>query len=175
MVDLKRYQESKPHRVRRIVWAAINITLFRILPSCGRNALLRIFGARIGKSLVYRSVCIFNPANLTIGDFSCVGPHVELYSKDKISIGNNVVISQWAYICTASHDISSRTMKLKTAPIAIGDGAWVAAHAKILPGVSVGEGGVVALGAIVPKDVPDYGVVGGNPARLIKIRTIKAE
>lgn len=172
MVDLGQYVEIKPHRRRRVIWAILNATLFRVSPNCIRNRLLRAFGAQIGNSLIYRSVNIYDPANLIVGNFSCVGPHVDLYCKDEIVIGDNSVVSQWAYICTASHDISSPVMALKTRPVVIGNGVWVAAHAKILPGVNIFDGAVVALGSVVTKNVAASEVVGGNPARLLKRRVV---
>jgi len=174
MVDLGKYSEPKPNRFRRVIWAFLNSTLFRVCPNATRNTLLRLFGAKIGRSLVYRTANVYDPANLIIGDLSCIGPHVELYCKDKITIGNNTVISQWAYVCTASHDITSPVMALKTKPIAIGDGAWVAAHAKILPGITVANNAVIALGSVVTKNISAMTVVGGNPATFIKHRALRA-
>ena len=97
---------------------------------------------------------------------------VNLYNVDRITIGDNAIVSDGAYICTASHDISKGDFPLTTAPINIGAGAWVAAHACVMPGVTIGEGAVVAAGAVVTKDVPPWTVVGGNPARPIKKRVI---
>jgi putative colanic acid biosynthesis acetyltransferase WcaF len=65
-------------------------------------------------------------------------------------------------------------MELVSAPIRIGDGAWVAARAFVGPGVQVGEGAVVGACAVVTKDVPPWSVVAGNPARVIKPRVIRS-
>jgi len=173
MVDLSNYHEVKPNRFRRILWMLLNRSLFRICPSMIRIALLRTFGAKIGNSLVYRSVDIYDPANLSIGDYSCIGPYVDLYCKDRIDIGNNVVVSQWAYVCTASHDISSPVMALKTSPVKISDGVWIAAHAKVIPGVTIGPNAVVGMAAVVVKSVGENDVVGGNPATVIKKRSVQ--
>ena len=133
---------------------------------------LRLFGAKIGESLIYRTATIYDPANLRIGDMSCIGPRVNLYCKDRIEIGDNTVMSQDSYLCTASHDVSSPIMALTTKPIRIGNGCWVAAYAKILPGVTIGDGGVVGCASVVTKDVSPWIVVGGNPARKLKDRKI---
>lgn len=173
MVDLSGYREAKPHRLRRILWCFVNAALFPLLPGCGRRALLRCFGAKIGKSLVYRSVRIYAPWNLRVGDCSCIGPHAELYSKAPIRIGDHAVISQDAYLCTASHDVASPVMALTTAPITIGNGCWVAARAALLPGVTLGDGTVVGLGAVVAKSLPPNVIAVGNPARAVRQRTIR--
>lgn len=177
MVDLSHYQEPKPHHLKRVIWYIINHTLFRCLPGIPlrfvRNALLRAFGAEIPwKSLVYESCEIWAPWNLKIGKNSCVGPNTQLYAKATIIIGDNVTVSQGSFLCTASHDISSKTHQLITEPIVIKDFVWIAADAFVGMGVTIGDGAVVGARACVFKDVEPWTVVGGNPARFIKRREI---
>lgn len=107
-----------------------------------------------------------------MGEHSCLSRHVDCYSVDKISIGAHAVVSQYAYLCTAGHDITHPKMRLTTAPITICDGAWVTAKAYIGPGVTIGDGAVVAACAVVVKDVEPWTVVGGNPAKFIKKREL---
>ena len=152
--------------------------VFQFLPGLRlirvRNWILRRFGAAVnGWSLIYPSAKIFAPWNLEMGLGGCIGPDVELYNKDKIVLGDQVTISQGAYLCTAGHDITSKTMALTTAPIIIGNLAWIGAKAIVLPGVTIGEGAVVGAGAVVTKDVEPWTVVGGNPARVVKKREIR--
>lgn len=173
MIDLSRYAEPKPHRLRLFLWRALNATLFPLLPNVGRCLLLRSFGAAVGKSLICRSVRIYAPWNLRVGHLSCVGPRVTLYCKASITLGNHTVISQGAYLCTASHDVASPVMALTTAPIVVGDGCWVAARAALLPGVILGNGAVVGFGAVATHPVPAFTVVAGNPARPIKRRILR--
>lgn len=71
---------------------------------------------------------------------------------------------------TAEHDIDDPYFVGTEAPVHIGDYAWISSRATILPGVRIGNGAVVAAGAVVTKDVPDYTVVGGVPAKLIGVR-----
>lgn len=175
MIDLSRYAEPKPHRLRLICWRVLNATLFPLLPNAGRCLLLRLFGAAIGKSLICRSVRIHAPWLLRVGNLSCVGPRVELYNKAPITLGDDTVISQGAYLCTASHDVSSPVMALATAPITLGNGCWVAARAALLPGVTLGDGAVVGLGAVVTRPVPALTLVAGNPARPLRKRVIREE
>ena len=179
-MNLNEYKEKKPHRTKRIVWCVVNNTLFRILVTPYlkevRNTLLRLFGAKVARGvLIYPSVDVWYPWKLKIGRFSCVGAKVNLYNKDLIQIGENVVISQGSSLCTASHNISSELHTLVTRPIILNNRVWVAADAFIGPGVTIGEGAVVGARAAVFKDVEPWMVVGGNPAKFIKKRVIKQE
>ncbi len=135
--------------------------------------MLRLFGAKIGKRcLICRGAKFYAPWNFECGDYVCIGPRVDVYCKDKVSIGSQVVVSQDAYLCTASHDITSPVMKLLTKPIMVGDNVWIAAKATILPGVTVNNGVVVGACAVVAKDVPELAVVVGNPAKVAGERNI---
>lgn len=171
----KEYCEKKEHRLLRCAWRVVNATIFRVLVfNKLRIAVLRLFGAKIHwNHIVYPSVTIFAPWNLVFTNgASVIGPRVEIYNKAKVYIGGQVVISQDAYLCTASHDVSSTTMALVVKPITICDNAWIAAKSVILPGVTVGEASVVGCASVVPKDVAPWTVVGGNPAKFIKKREL---
>ncbi len=85
------------------------------------------------------------------------------------------MVSQRSFLCTASHDINDLGFPLITAPITIGEGAWIAAEAFIGPGVTVAEGAVVGARGCVFKNVPAWTVVGGNPARVLKMRTMNEQ
>ncbi|MFB6320161.1 hypothetical protein [Saccharicrinis sp. FJH54] len=135
--------------------------------------MLKMFGAKIGKgSMVYSSVNILAPWNLTMHNYSVLGPYVALHL-DKINIGSKVTVSQGTYLCNGSHDISYINKPFISAPIIIKDFSWIAADAFIGPGVTIGEGAVVGARAAVFKDVEPWTVVGGNPAKFIKKRIIK--
>jgi putative colanic acid biosynthesis acetyltransferase WcaF len=84
-----------------------------------------------------------------------------------------VTVSQYAFLCTATHDYEDPDFRLITKPIEIGDYAWIGARAFVGPGVSVGEGAVVGATASVYRNVPEWTVVGGNPAKVIKQRIMK--
>ena len=176
-MNLSDYKEEKPHHFKRLFWYVINATIFRLMLGRAtkqlRHSLLKLFGAEINKdAYIYSSATIFAPWNLKVGRV-CIGPNTILYNKDLIVIGNDSVISQGTYLCTASHDISSKMLPLNTAPIIIGDNVWVAADAFVGMGVTIGEGAVVGARAAVFKDVEPWTVVGGNPAKFIKNRVIK--
>ena len=172
-MNLGGYREKKPHFMRLVLWRATEKLLW-ILPSSLRISLLRMFGARIGRRcLICRGAKFYAPWNFECGDFVCIGPRTEVYCKGRVIIGSQVVISQDAYLCTASHDISSPVMKLVVKPITIGSNSWVAAKATILPGITLSEGAVVGACAVVSKDVPQWSVVVGNPARIVKRRKLE--
>lgn len=168
-----RYSETKPHRAKRLLWCALNATVFRALPRRARLAMLRVFGAKFKYGQCNATACIYAPWNLECDTSACIGPGVEIYNKDKVYIGHLAVISQGAYLCTASHDIRSKGMTLVTKPIRIGSQAWIAAKAIVLPGVTIGEGAVVGAGAVVSKDVPPWSIAVGNPARVVGKREIR--
>ena len=105
--------------------------------------------------------------------YSCLASDVDCYNVAPITLGANSTVSQGAYLCTASHDISDPLNPLITAPIVIEDQAWVAAGAFVGMGVTIGQGAVVGARAAVFKSVEPWSVVGGNPAKFIKQRIIK--
>ena len=92
-----------------------------------------------------------------------------------IVIGNDSVISQGCFLCTAGHDTTNLILPLVTAPIVVSDKVWVAANSYIGMGVTIGEGAVVGACAAVFKDVEAWTIVGGNPAKFIKVRQISSE
>jgi putative colanic acid biosynthesis acetyltransferase WcaF len=102
--------------------------------------------------------------------YSCLGPQVDCYSVDTIRIGAYVTISQYSFLCAASHDPDSAEMTLTTAPIVIGDHAWIAADVFIAPGVTVGKGAVIGARSSVFKNVPEWIIAVGSPACEIRKR-----
>jgi putative colanic acid biosynthesis acetyltransferase WcaF len=176
-----RSEWSFSHRVRRACWDIVWALFFRTTPRlpgfwAWRRALLRLFGAELGRGvLVYPSARIWAPWNLEAGDHSMIGPSTDIYSVDKIVLGARAWISQYSFLCTASHSITDPRSRLLRRPIHIGADAWVAAGAFVGLGVNVGAGAVVAARACVVKDVKPWTVVGGNPAKFLKRRTWRQE
>jgi acetyltransferase-like isoleucine patch superfamily enzyme len=122
---------------------------------------------------------------ISIGEWCYVGVGTRIWSSATIEIGNRVLISHSVNIfdnlthplrATERHEQARqifttghpRKIDLDERPVKIGDDAWIGACAMILRGVSVGKGGVVAAGAVVTKDVPEYSIVAGNPAVLVR-------
>lgn len=165
-------------KLRRLFWNVSCLLLFRpfALPifKKWRNVVLRCFGAKIGKgSIVHASSKIWAPWNLEVGQMTCVGPDTIIYNPGKIKIGSKVAISQYSYLCTATHDYTDRRHTLYWKDIVIDDFAWVAADAFVAPGVHIGEYAIVGARSVVTKDVEPYAIVGGNPAKFIKKRVFK--
>jgi putative colanic acid biosynthesis acetyltransferase WcaF len=129
---------------------------------------LTCFGAEVSPGAhPYPTIRVWGPWNLKLGPNSCLGDRVDVYSVDRIELGEWAVVSQDAVLCTATHDYNDPAFPLVTRPIMIGPYAWVAAGAFIGPGVTVGDGAVVGARAVVMKDVPPWTVVAGNPAKPI--------
>lgn len=172
-------RHSLRSKVARGVWMIVWAVLFRPTPRGRlfmpwRAFLLRCFGAKLGRGAnVLPSCRVWQPWRLTMGDHSCLSERVDCYNAAEIIIGAQAVVSQDAFLCTASHDIGSPIMELTTAPVVIGAQAWVCARAVVLPGVRVGEGAVVAAAAVVTKDVSPWAIVGGNPARVLGRRELR--
>ena len=112
------------------------------------------------------------PWNLTMQHRGCLGDHTNAYSLGKIEILEGATVAQEAYLCTGTHDFNDPSLQLTTKPITIGINAFVGARAMILPGVRIGERAIVGAMSVVSKDVPDYQIVAGNPAKKIGERAI---
>lgn len=166
------------NKIARLCWQAAWLLLFRPSPwfwHAPRRLLLRLFGARVGRRIqIMPSVKIWAPWNLSLGDFATVSHGVDLYNVDKVEIGAHATVSQRAFICAATHEVDHPNMPLVTAPIRIGDGAWVAAEAYVHPGVTIGNDAVAGVRAVVLKDVPERHIVGGNPATFLRERLGKS-
>ena len=164
--------QSLGNKFGRVLWGVVWWFAYRPSPRVlhgWRRFLLRMFGASIGRGAhPYPSARIWAPWNLTMGEGSCLGDHVDCYAVDRVTIEPYATVSQYTFLCTASHDYMVSKMPVITAPIRIGRYAWVAADAFIGPGVIIGERAVVGARASVFRDVDPWTVVGGNPARIIK-------
>ncbi|MCF4102186.1 putative colanic acid biosynthesis acetyltransferase [Gillisia sp. M10.2A] len=179
-VDLTTYSFSFSfsNKAGRLVWNFCYWIFFRpfslSLFKKWRIFVLRTFGAKIGtNSDVHSNVKIWAPWNLELGSYSSIGPKVDCYNQGKIRIGNHSIISQKTYLCASSHDFTLPNFPLILKPINIMNQVWIAADAFIAPGVTIGEGAVIAARAGVFKDIEDWTVAGGNPAKRIKERIIK--
>lgn len=105
-----------------------------------------------------------------MGDHSCLASHVDCYCVDKVRIGPRSTVSQYGFLCSASHDYQEPSMPLITAPITIGSHAWIAADVFVGPGVTIGDEAVVGARSSVFRNVEPGTVVAGNPAKVIKNR-----
>lgn len=165
------------NKLLRGLWSLAWLLLFRPTPRpfhAWRCMLLRLFGARLEPGVkVYESVRIWAPWNLEMKAGSCLGDDVNCYNVARVTLHERAVVSQYSYLCTASHDYTLRSHPLMVAPITLGTYAWVTADVFVGPGVVIGEGSVVAARSTVVRDVPPWMVVGGNPVQILKQREFK--
>lgn len=156
------------------LWWLVDALFFKTSPQVMygfRRFLLRLFGARIGKGVIIRpSARITYPWKVSIGDYSWIGDHAELYSLGQITIGTHAVISQRSYICTGSHHFETISFDIYAQPIVIEDQAWVATDVFIGPGVTVGKGAVVGARSTVLKNLEGGYIYAGHPLRQIRQR-----
>ncbi len=178
-IDLSQYKNklSRKNQIARFIWNIVWFLFVRPFPRSLGNKwkifLLKLFGANISwKCGVYSNARIWAPWNLEMQSGSTLGPEVDCYNVNKVTIGKNVLISQKVYICTASHNYKSSRFELITAPIHIQDNVWIGAAAFINMGITIHEGSLVAATATVTKDVEPWTIVGGNPAKIIGKREI---
>jgi maltose O-acetyltransferase len=138
----------------------------------------RVLGIRLGRGA---SVCMgqfvwfFSPSQIrrdgvSIGAHAIINRDCCLDARGPVRIGHNASISPYVTILTTQHLMNHPEFPTETRGVIIGDYAWIGVRAIIMPGVTLGEGAVVAAGAVVTKDVPPYTVVGGVPARPIGTR-----
>jgi len=131
-------------------------------------------GMKIGKgSVVHMWANFFDPTGILIGDDTIIGDHVFLDGRAKLTIGNHVDMASSVMIYNSEHDLEKENFEARTEPVTIEDYVFIGPRAIILPGVKVGRGSVVAAGAVVTKDVPDFAIVGGVPAKIIGERKNK--
>lgn len=133
-----------------------------------RNLLYRTLGMRIGRrAAIYGGAEVRHPRRIEIGEGSVIGHGAILDGRLGIRIGPNVNFSTGVWIWTVQHDLRDPMFGTRGGQVEIGRDAWLSCRVTVLPGVTIGEGAVVAAGAVVTEDVPAYAIVGGVPARKI--------
>lgn len=133
-----------------------------------RQALYRMTGLQLGPgAVIHRGLELRVAQRIRIGEGSVIGFDVVLDGRQGIEIGRHVNVSSQAAIWTLQHDHRDPRFATRGAPVVVGDRAWLSFRCTVLPGVRIGEGAVVAAGAVVTKDVPAYAIVAGIPARVV--------
>ena len=139
-----------------------------------RRFFYRISGIKIGKgSTIHMGAVFYNSRNIEIGADTIVGERAVLDGRDKLIIGNHVDIASEVIIYNGQHDINDESFKAVFAPVLIEDYVFIGPRAIILPGITIKKGAVVGAGAVVTKDVEEFKVVGGVPAKEIGERQNK--
>ena len=144
--------------------------------NCFKSIFLKIQGCKVGKRVVYYPGVFINPArNIIIGDDVDIAINTLITTSGGVEIGDRTLIGYNVQIFSANHIIPDKRRRIFDSghickPVKVGKDSWIGAGSIILPGVSIGEGAVIAAGSIVTKDVEPFTIVGGNPANYIKKR-----
>jgi len=134
-----------------------------------RKTIYRLAGVKIGKDMWAN---FFQTRNIVIGQDTIIGDHCFLDGRAPLKIGSHTAIASQVLIYNSEHNVRDPHFAAIEEPVEIGDYVFIGARAIILPGVKIGNGAVVAAGAVVTKDVPEKTIVGGVPAREIGKREI---
>ena len=141
-----------------------------------RWCLRQLLGNRCGKNVVVKDHCYFGKGDkLTVGDRSQLSSHGRF--NGTIIIGDDCVMGPDVVMMATSHEFARLDIPIiqqgakPEKPIIIGNDCWIGTRVIILPGVTVGNGCIVAAGAVVTKSIPPYSIVGGVPAKIIKKRS----
>jgi putative colanic acid biosynthesis acetyltransferase WcaF len=164
---------------KQLLWFYLGDFLVQtpLLPfSSLKAAILRGFGAHIGQGVrIKPHVKIKFPWRLTVGNYTWLGEGLWIDNLAPVIIEDQVCLSQGVYLCTGNHDWSQPTFDLRVSPIHIKKGSWIAANAVIGPGVTIGEGAILALGSVTSQSLKPWTIYSGNPAQAIKQRSLKTD
>jgi putative colanic acid biosynthesis acetyltransferase WcaF len=161
---------------KRILWYFTNVIFFKTLlplPSIVKVKLLRVFGAKVGHSVILKpDINIKYPWFLEMGDCCWVGEGVWIDNLAHVKLGDNVVLSQGSYLLTGSHNYKKKSFDLITGKIVIEDGVWIGAKSVVCPGVICKSHSVLSAGSTATTDLEKYQIYQGNPAKPKRSRVI---
>lgn len=154
-------------------WLPVSYKLFGGIGKWMRGICGKLVLEKCGKNVNIERKAIFS-SHVSLGDNSGIGINASLTGS--VVIGNNVMMGADCTMYSRNHAFDRLDIPMceqgynpeKT--IVIGDDVWIGGHVIILPGVHIGKGAIVGAGAVVTKDVPEYAIVGGNPAKVIRYR-----
>lgn len=164
---MRRYLDS-------VIWWLTNCFVCNIPGMTVRKAYLKLLGMKVGRNVkIYEGFHIRNAKGISLEDGVSIGPKVLLDGREGLKLGKSVTIGYEAIIWTLNHDYNDIHFCVKGGPVEIGSYTWVCSRAIILPGIKIGKGAVIASGAVVTRDVGDFEVVAGIPAKVIGHRLEK--
>jgi len=146
-----------------------------------RAGFWRMFIKKMGKKVyIMHSCMITSPLDIEIGDHVCINHHTSISGRGFLKIGNFVMIGQNCSIQAGGHVFNDSTRPMmfqgqRSGPIEIGDDVWLGANVVVLPNVKIGRGSIIGANAVVTKDVPEFAIMGGVPAKLIRYRFSQEE
>jgi len=168
---------SLRNRLFRLAWRIVYVVLYRLSPRPfhgWRCFLLRLFGAKLAAGVhPYPTARIWAPWNLICDEAASIGDDAIIYNPKPLHIGSHAIVSQYAFICGATHDYEDPAFPTVSYPMSLGSYSWICARACVQPGVNVGEGAVLALASVATRDLDPWTVYGGIPAKLVKKRTMR--
>lgn len=171
----KVFSRKKVANIKLQLWvilvAIFNFTLKYTPFTFLKKKILQVFGFEIGKSSYIHNSTFLSLGKLKIGNNSVINPKCVIDNRGEITIGNNVSIGHYSKIYTTGHRINCSYFTGVKKPVVIKNNAVLFSSCIIQPGVTIGEGAVVFTGAVVTKDVPDFSLVGGNPAKIVGKRS----
>ena len=178
-VNLSTYNNSwfsPGNKVKIILWYFFNILFFKSsfpYPNGLKIWVLRLFGASLGQSIVIKpGVNIKYPWLLHIGDNVWIGENVWIDNLAKVTILDNVCISQGAMLLCGNHNYKLSTFDLIVKTIYLDEGVWIGAKSVVCPGVICGSHSILSVGSIANKYLEPYTIYQGNPAIAIRKREI---
>jgi putative colanic acid biosynthesis acetyltransferase WcaF len=161
-------------RVLVFWWSVVRLLLFRFSPNffnAWRVLVLRLFGARIQRPVtIDRTARIEFPWNLRLESGVFIAHQVIINCMGEVIIGERSRISQYSHIISGTHDYTSRDMRIERRPITIGKDVWIAADAFVGPGVTIGDGCLLAARSSAFRDLPPGQVCVGEPAKAVHAR-----
>jgi acetyltransferase-like isoleucine patch superfamily enzyme len=161
--------------VMRLLWAIVNL-----LPPFARSLIFKIIFKNYGSKNMIDYGCYFRyPSKISIGNECSINQNCQFFASRKvasatITIGDNVTIAPNVTFLGAGHDHGSLLLPDTAGSITIGNNVWIGASAIIRHGVAVHQNAVIAAGSVVVKDVGPNEIVGGNPARIIRVRELRS-
>lgn len=163
-------------RWRRDVWGDLRLRLLAEVGKLPSHRLRNFFYRRAGMALprsssIHWRAEFYSPERIAIGEHTVIGDSAFLDGRSGLTIGANVNLGSHVSIYTRQHDIDAPDFAEVGAPVVVGDYAFIGSHAIVLPGVTIGQGGVVGAGSVVTTDVEPYTLVVGVPARFVRHRS----
>jgi|WetSurMetagenome_2_1015567.scaffolds.fasta_scaffold329106_2 acetyltransferase-like isoleucine patch superfamily enzyme len=171
------YKKKSPIRqvkafLRALTFYAYNSFVSHVPVYWMRHWYLRhILKVAIGPHSTVHMGCFFTGLNIRIGHDTVINRNSYLDGRGGLSIGSSVAISPESYILSLDHDPNASTFDAFPAPVVIEDLVWIGARAMVLPGKTLGKGCVVGAGSVVTKDVDEFSIVAGVPAKIIGQRS----
>jgi putative colanic acid biosynthesis acetyltransferase WcaF len=166
----------KAGKLKQVCWYMVNILFFKnsfIISAGFKVFLLRLFGAAVGKGVVIKpSVNIKYPWKLSIGNHSWIGEQVWIDNLAEVFIGDDVCISQGAFLLTGNHNYKKTSFDLMLGAITLEEGVWIGAKAVVCPGVICASHSVLSVASVAVAHLEPYGIYKGNPAVKISERVI---